>query len=167
MARPLSCLRRRRADSRAHRPPPGRPSVVDWPPSAEAAACPAASGRLGLFALAGAWSPAHTDLSLGDDQEPVELRAVLSEDGGEPVELSLRALGAQAEEEHPRLGEAAADNQLAEVAVVGDEDAPLTPGNRQHLLVAQARGIVVGDAGDVVPARFEESRDAKLGVLIQ
>ena len=57
-------------------------------PSAEAAACPAASGRLGLFALAGAWSPAHTDLSLGDDQELVELRAVLGEDGGEPVKLS-------------------------------------------------------------------------------
>src|SRR5947209_5852109 len=88
MARPRSCLRRRRADSRAHRPPPGRSSVVDWPPSAEAAASRAASGRLGLFALAGAWSPAHTDLSLGDDQEPVELRAVLGEDGGEPVKLS-------------------------------------------------------------------------------
>jgi hypothetical protein len=42
----------------------------------------------------------------------------------------------------------------------------VAPGNRQHLLVGQARGVVMGDAGDVVAARFEESRDAKLGVLI-
>ncbi len=59
------------------------------------------------------------------------------------------------------------EDEFAEVAVVRNEDAPLSPSNRQHLGVLDGSGVVKGDNGNVMPLCPQGSRERAISALIK
>ena len=65
------------------------------------------------------------------DQKSIELRGVVSEDVREPLDLDsqLRIL-AKTKMQHPEVGLPSGEDQLSEVAVIGNQDALLAVSDR-------------------------------------
>lgn len=60
-----------------------------------------------------------------------------------------------------------AEDEVAEIAVVGDEDTSLSAGNGEHFLVAERARVVVGDCGNIVAQTGKEGGKAKLRARIE
>ena len=68
---------------------------------------------------------------------------------------------AEAKQDDTSVGESVAEDQIAEVLVVGQDDAPLPMSNRQDVAVGQRMRVVVADGGDVVILALEVRREPK------
>ncbi len=68
---------------------------------------------------------------------------------------------AHAEQDHASVGELVAENERAEVLVVGQENAPLANGDGQDVPILQRVRVVAPDDGDVVSLLLEEGGEAK------
>lgn len=94
---------------------------------------------------------AHAHPLRGDDEELVELVSVVGEDVAEPLDLGSQPGGGQAKENDASVRLLQPNHQLTEVAVVGDEDAPLGAGDGEYLAISKRGGIVAGDGLGIVP----------------
>jgi len=65
------------------------------------------------------------------------------------------------------MRKALAEDQLAEVMVIRDEDALLRLGDLENLTVRQGVGVVVGDGGHVMTLLSKKSGNAELGTLVK
>ena len=111
---------------------------------------------------------AYPDVPRREYQELIELGRVRGEEGLERPDLLLsRGVEGEAEEDDAGVGAASADDELAEVLVVGNQDPLLGSGEREHLLVGQSGGVVAADPGGVVAALGEERGDPRLGALVE
>ncbi len=59
------------------------------------------------------------------------------------------------------------ENELAEVAIVGDQDAPLGVSETQHLGVRQARRVLATDPDRIVATTLEVGDQTRVAALIQ
>ena len=59
------------------------------------------------------------------------------------------------------------EHQLAEIAVVGDDDALLAVGQREDVFVRHIMRMVAADAGDSVPVGHENRNEPCVDVLIE
>ena len=108
------------------------------------------------------WTPGR------DDQELPEISRMVAQDPLQPCRLLGDGRGQrQPEVDHPGVGSVLAEDQLPEVAVIGDEDPSLPLGDGQDVCIRQCGGVVTGDGGHVVPVCSEEGGQAKLGAFIK
>jgi hypothetical protein len=59
------------------------------------------------------------------------------------------------------------EHKFAKIAVVGEQDARFSVGDRQHVPVGEARRVVDGNDGHVVPPAPEEGGEAGVGALVE
>ena len=59
------------------------------------------------------------------------------------------------------------DYQPPEMAIVRDEDAIFAFGDSQDVVVGQARGVVNGDRGDIVPQPLQERRETHIDAFVE
>jgi hypothetical protein len=88
------------------------------------------------------------------DNEPIKLMRVAGKHCIEACDLRFKiGIGTKAKQDHPRVTAALGDHEFAEIGVIGDEDALLAFGKLKHLLIGDARRVVDGDGGRIVPER--------------
>lgn len=91
---------------------------------------------------------------------------MLGEHQFQTFELESGSGSRHAEEDDAGVGMAVPHDELTEVSVVGDEDAPLTVGDGEDFFVRKGSGVLAGDGSDVMTACFEPARQAKLSALV-
>ncbi|HEV2107769.1 MAG TPA: hypothetical protein VGR16_05860 [Thermomicrobiales bacterium] len=105
---------------------------------------------------------------LGDNQEAVELINVCREHMVDALDLGLKvSVVIQPEENDPGIRSALAKDELAEIAIVGDEDAVLAGGNSEHVGVPHAVWMVAANSRCVVAQAMKIWNQPGVGALIE
>ena len=110
---------------------------------------------------------AYPHALVGDDKELVKLITVMVEHRVEPRDPLLDEGCAQAQVDDAGAGLALAEDQLAEIAIVSDEDPPLAVGDGQHLGIGKARAVMLRHKLRIVPTRLEVGGQAGIGALVE
>lgn len=105
---------------------------------------------------------------LCDDQEAVELINVCREHMVNARDLGIKvSVITQPEKNDAGMRLALPKDELAKIAVVGDEDAALTTGNSEHVGVPHAVGMVVANPRCIMAQAMEIRNQPGVGALIE
>ncbi len=97
-------------------------------------------------------SASNTDSGWGNDNKAAKIRLVRCEHLSKPGDLvSGSTIEREAEINDAGMGQSVAEDQLAEITIIGDEDTPLGLGKMQYLTVVDAARIVLDDGRDIMP----------------
>lgn len=109
----------------------------------------------------------NADVGRGHRDELVEVVGVRGQHGRQAIALAGEGGRVEAEVDDAGVGLLLVEDELAEVAVVGDDDATLPVGDSQHIGVGQAVGVVNRDDGHVVAEATQVGGEAAVGVLVE
>ncbi len=82
----------------------------------------------------------HADTPVPDDEGLIQVRVVAGKDIVRPGNLAREGDGGETKEDDAGVGEALADQQVAKIAVAGNENAPLAVGKRRYRRIRQRPG---------------------------
>ena len=113
-------------------------------------------GRVTRFLLLAGIPNMHA--LLRDHEELVQFVAMDSEHLVQSGDLVIGSRGqAEPKVDHASVRQTAAEDQLTEVTVIGDDDPLLAMGNPEDLRISQGMGIIVGNGGNVMVLPSEGS----------
>lgn len=102
-----------------------------------------------------------------DDEKPVEAVGVMGQHGFQARGSESKAEGGEAQIDDTRVRLATAENELTEIAVIGDQDAGLALSYGKDLLVGQSRGIVTANPAGVVTTLREPGDKTRICALVE
>ena len=113
-------------------------------------------------------SRSYSDATRSDSQEFAEIVLVRIE---KPLETGDLLVGGRvkrkAEVDDARVAMMLAEDQIAEVSVIRDEDSVLAHGNGEHFIVREARRIVFTNSSRVMVQTAEKDSDPGLRALVK
>ena len=110
---------------------------------------------------------ADPDAVLGDYLELVELLGVVSENVLEPANLGRDVLVSQTKEDDPCVRKPLPDDQLAEISIIGDQDALLPVSDAQDLGIFDGAGVVSDNRSDIMPEALKVGCERQVSAFIQ
>lgn len=104
----------------------------------------------------------------GHDEESIEVSGVVGQHVLDPLD-SRRQFGilTKAQENDACVGLPANKDQLAEVAIICDENASLAVSDRQYLQIAKAGWVVDGDRRDIMIEGAQVGNEAGVSAFVQ
>lgn len=104
---------------------------------------------------------------VGHDDKTIELIGMLGKYIRDAANLGLWILRRESKEDDSCMGKAKTNDQFAEVAVIGDENAPLTSRHLKYLFIIKTGRLDARDQTDIMTLLAQIDCDTKLDILIE
>lgn len=91
---------------------------------------------------------------------------VMGQDVGKPINPGIKETRAKSQVDDAGVRTTLPDHQLAEVSVIRDQDAPLTPGDVKHHIIGKPWLIILGNESDIMAERVKVASQAGIRALI-
>jgi hypothetical protein len=105
---------------------------------------------------------------VGHHEVSFEIVRVMIEDVHQPRLLELQGgIVAKSKVNDASVRQSQSDNELAEIPIVGEEDASFASSEVQHVSIGETRREIGTDANGVVSERAQEMEEASIGALIE
>ena len=104
---------------------------------------------MSLLTLMG-WGWPNSDSSIRDDDELIKMVAVIGEYVIQTLDEAGKSGRTQAKVDHARMRPSEAKDEIAKVAIVGNENAPLTMGDTENVCIGERCRVLSCDNCDFV-----------------